>query len=435
MSKRFPLSAMAFAAACACLGASADDSATVKDLAQKLEASLRTIEALTKRVEQLELERKKSAPAAVEFRAPGAAELGARVEAVERSVAQAEASSAAASQVDLGLPIHGFADVGGGIRNDAAAGTSQPRGFKVGVFDLYMTPQISSRIKALVEIAFEYDESGVLNVDVERMQLGYAFGDWLTLWGGRFHTPYGYWNTAFHHGAQLQTTIVRPKFLDFEDSGGILPAHSVGVWANGATRTGLGKVGYDFYVINGDRITTGVLDFQARGDSDSNVGYGFRTSLTPAGTSLTVGVHGFDQRVTGENAEGTATGNVKVRMLGGFANYDTDNWEAMLEYYNFRNRDIAGGTGTHASNAWYAQVGYNINEQYTPYVRYESCSLSDADPFFTLQESGKSYRRSVAGVRYNLSPKAALKAEWLRTTGAGTSGTQDSLAIQYSIRF
>jgi hypothetical protein len=29
-------------------------------------------------------------------------------------------------------------------------------------------------------------------------------------WAGRFHSPYGYWNTAFHHGAQLQTSLLRP---------------------------------------------------------------------------------------------------------------------------------------------------------------------------------------------------------------------------------
>ena len=27
---------------------------------------------------------------------------------------------------------------------------------------------------------------------------------------GRYHTPINYWNTAFHHGQWLQTTISRP---------------------------------------------------------------------------------------------------------------------------------------------------------------------------------------------------------------------------------
>jgi hypothetical protein len=415
-------SLVATAAVLALVPAWAQDSARMKELEQKLEASLRVIDALNKRVEQLE--HKTTVPAG---------EWGARIETVERSVAQIEAASAAGLQADTGLPIHGFADVGGGLRNKAAEAQSI-RGFKVGVFDLYMAPQISPQVKALVEIAFEYGSDGALAVDAERMQLGYVFSDSLTLWGGRFHTPYGYWNTSFHHGAQIQTALSRPRFLDFEDAGGILPAHSVGVWGVGNLHTSVGKLGYDLYVVNGDRINAGVLDYQARGDSDGSVGAGFRASLSLAGTGLTLGVHGLNQGVSGGNADGTASGRVKLAMLGGYATYDNDDWEVMAEYYGFRNKD-QGGSGTHASNAWYAQVGYNINDQYTPYVRFERTSLSSADPYFALMDSGKSYRRSVAGLRVSVTPKAALKAEWSRSTEVGTSGTPSSLLLQYAIRF
>ncbi len=438
MSRSLFLSTIALAAAWACTPAAADDNgATLQTLAQKLEASLRTIEALQRRVEQLERVEAKDASAAPAT--PGG--WGTRIEAVERTVSQIEASSAAAAQADTGLPIHGFADVGAGLRNAAAAGTAA-RGFKVGVFDLYMAPQISAQVKGLVEIAFEYGEDGALGVDAERMQLGYVFSDALTVWGGRFHTPYGYWNTAFHHGAQIQTAITRPRFLDFEDAGGILPAHSVGAWATGGARTALGKLGYDLYVVNGDHINAGVLDYQALGDSDGNVGVGFRAQLAVGGTGWTLGVHGLNQGVSGTNADASISGRVKLGMLGAFTTYDSDDWEAMAEYYGFRNRDMGGtgggGSGLHASNAWYAQLGYNIGDQVTPYVRLERSALDQGDPYFALQDSGRSYKRSAAGVRYSLTPKSALKAEWLHTSetggGAGT-GTQDSLALQYAIRF
>jgi hypothetical protein len=410
------------AAALALTPAWAQDSSRLKELEQKLETSLRTIDALNKRVQQLES--KATVPAG---------EWGARIETVERSVAQIEAASAANAQADTGLPIHGFADIGGGLRNKAAQALSE-RGFTVGIFDLYMTPQISPQVKALVEIAFEYGSDGTLAVDAERMQLGYVFSDSLTLWGGRFHTPYGYWNTAFHHGAQIQTALTRPRFLEFEDGGGILPAHSVGAWGVGSIHTGVGKLGYDVYVVNGDRINAGVLDYQSRGDGDGNVGVGFRANLSVAGTGLTLGVHGMNQGVSGDNADGTASGRVNLSVLGSYATYDNDDWEAMAEYYGFRNKDQAG-SGTHASNAWYAQLGYNINDQYTSYVRYERSSLNSADPYFALMDSGKSYRRAVAGLKVNVTPKAALKAEWSRSTEDGLAGTPSSLLLQYAIRF
>jgi len=439
----FSKTLIALAAAGALSPAWADDAERLKALEQKLDQSLATIAAMQKQLDELE---HRGAPAAIAPQAAAApiasaasapANLDARVEKVEDSLAQIEAASTIAAQADRGLPIHGFADVKYGVRNTEAADIEHRgyRGTSVGTFDLYMTPEISPQVKALVELAFEYDDSGELGVDAERTQLGYVFGDYLTVWAGRFHTPYGYWNTAFHHGAQLQTALTRPQFLDFEDSGGVLPAHSVGFWATGSQDTGLGRVGYDLYVVNGDRLQQGELDFQAIGDSDTNTGIGFRSNLAVAGTGLTLGVHGLTQKVAGANESGSATGRVLLDMLGGYATYETDDWEAMSEYYSFRNDDLAGGTGRHDSSAWYAQVGYNLNDQFTPYVRYERAALNAADPYFSLQQSGASYRRTIAGVRYNLTPKAALKAELMRGTVTGTPGTPSSLELQYAIRF
>ena len=45
---------------------------------------------------------------------------------------------------------------------------------------------------------------------------------------GRTHTGFGYWNNAYHHGRWLQPTIARPRWVAFEDDGGILPVHWVG---------------------------------------------------------------------------------------------------------------------------------------------------------------------------------------------------------------
>ncbi len=146
-------------------------------------------------------------------------------------------------------------------------------------------------------------------------------------------------------------------------------------------------------------------------------------------------MHGLEQHVHGDNHDASESGRVRLLMLGGFATYDNDDWEAMAEAYHFANRDLAGGTGSHSSNAWYAQLGYNIDDRFTPYARFEDASFNLADSYFTLQDSGRSYRRSVAGLRYNLSPKAALKMEWLRTTESANAGAANSLSAQYAIRF
>ena len=61
----------------------------------------------------------------------------------------------------------------------------------------------------------------------------YRFNDYFSVSGGRFHTAIGYYNTAYHHGNWLSTAEGRPIMYLFEDSGGVLPVHTVGVTMTG----------------------------------------------------------------------------------------------------------------------------------------------------------------------------------------------------------
>ena len=145
-----------------------------------------------------------------------------------------------------------------------------------------MTPQISAQVKGLLELAFEHDERRQPVRGPRAHAARLRLSDELTLWGGRFHTPYGYWNTAFHHGAQIQTSIGRPRFLEFEDEGAIC-RRTRSASGPPAAATALGRVAYDLYVANADRIEAGVLDFQPIGMDDARFSTGFRAGLTPAG--------------------------------------------------------------------------------------------------------------------------------------------------------
>ncbi len=170
-----------------------------------------------------------------------------RIDALEKQVSQMGARLPTSQ--DEGLPLHGFMDVGVGARSKGGS-----KGFGLGNLDLYLTPRIGERIKGLIELNFEISDVGELDTDLERMQIGYVFSDAATVWAGRFHSPWGYWNTAYHHGQQIQTTLTRPKFLEFEDRGGIIPAHSVGMWGTGAIPAGTGKLTYDIFTGNSQRI-------------------------------------------------------------------------------------------------------------------------------------------------------------------------------------
>jgi hypothetical protein len=435
------------------------DAEKMKVLEQKLERSMQLIEQLSAKVSQLE--QTKTSPAA----APASGEQQAKLEALERQVAQLGSGISNRSS-DSGLPLHGFADVGlsRSGENNAVRGKGS-KGFNVGTLDLYLTPQFGDRVRSLVELVFEVDKDGNVATDLERVQMGYAFSDAATGWIGRFHTPYGYWNTAFHHGAQIQTSVSRPRFLDFEDKGGILPAHTTGAWLTGSVGASSGRFGYDLYVGNAPRLQvdgdanpsalstlnaaalnphaaaggyagTGTLNMRMAGSSSYQPSTGGNVWYEPSSIDgLRLGLHALRANIEDDSADRNET---RVGMLGAYGVYATDRWELLGEYYAFRNKDRSADTGTHSSWAAYVQAGYNIGRM-TPYARLEKTSLDQKDNYFAVQESGRSYTRGALGLRYDLDPKAAIKFEYLRTNqddiGPGLRDNYHEARMQYAIRF
>lgn len=354
-----------------------------------------------------------------------------------------------AALADSGIPLHGFADVGyTRASNDQTRLDQAGRGFSASSLDFYLTPQFDDQSKALIELIFEFAADGSLATDLERIQLGYTFSDQLTGWVGRFHTPYGYWNTGFHHGAQIQTSILRPRFIDFEDKGGLLPAHVMGAWATGATAVGDASLTYDLYVGNGNAMDVtalsshdGTLAINNSRDSNGNKLVGANVGYNIG--SLVVGAHAFTERVNIRDAVSLANlANVSVNMTGLYGFYENNDWESIAEYYSFRNKSLPGGT-SYSSWLGFAQVGHTLRGVWTPYVRVEKASIDQNDIYFNSQEYGVTYARQALGVRYMLNPKAALKLEANRTkesessiptSGAG-NGNYNEVRVQYSIRF
>ena len=340
--------------------------------------------------------------------------------------------------------LHGFADAGLAFSVERKDPADRPRAFALGTFELFLTPQLGDRVKSLVELMFEFEGSGEMVSDMERLQLGYTFNDQATVWLGRFHTPYGYWNTGFHHGAQIQTSILRPRFIDFEDAGGIVPAHTVGLWETGAIGTGGGKVTYDLYVGNGPKINKvsatggdGELDPNNVKDDNhnlavgANIGYEFGGALE----GLKLGTHWLRAAVDSRDDAGTRLDRTMLNMLGGYLYYNANSTELMGEFYQFLNRDETGASGTHSSWAGFLQAGYTLG-RFTPYVRAEKTELDQSDNYFRQQKSGVSYIREAVGIRYDLNPKSAIKVEGNHTdVNDRATEKYDEIRVQYAIRF
>ena len=425
--------------------AAANDSDRIAVLEQKLDQSLQLIRQLSARVQDLEADKRSgtaaAAPPAAAAQPPAAAappgaaaatppDTAQRLAKVEQTVNQMAAS--AGQHAEEGLATHGFADVGIGNHN---AEFSKYQGADVGELDFFLTPRLGSRTRALFELNFEVGSDGTVGVDLERAQIGYQFADSATVWLGRFHTPYGYYNTAFHHGQQIATSLRRPRFIDFEDHGGIMPAHTVGAWLTGSERVGDQRLTYDVYLGNSQRITGGALDMNNAGNTHGSTIVGGNLGLLLSGAldGLKVGVDAFQTRIEDEDQSPAYV--TQVRSFGTYAAYDTDNWEDIAEFHVFSNQDLTGHTGTHHSDAGFVQIGYRAG-RYTPYARYERGAFQQSDRFFAAQTNGSSYYREALGLRFDVDLVSALKLELAETRLTDrVIGSYDEALLQYAIRF
>jgi hypothetical protein len=414
-----------------CETANAQDPDRVAELESRLEQALKSIEQLTERVRELEA-REAPGAAVVEPTAPTDAAAAARIAELERDMAQIAAANVARRE-DVGLPLHGFADIVAGSNNPY---TPDLEGAVVGSLDFYLTPNLGERTRALFELNTKVGITGAVVTDLERVQLGYQLGDVGTIWAGRFHTPYGYYNTAFHHGQQISTSLRRARVVEFERTGGVMPAHTVGVWFAGANRFDFGRLYYDFYVGNSQRIgADGFIDTNNAGNTDGELIFGANIALAPEWTSdsLRFGITAFTAEIP--DAALPTQNRTQVNNLGVYATYDTDRWENFIEVYTFDNEDLTGGTGRHSSDMGFVQVGYRTG-RFTPYARYERASFDQADNYFAAQRFGTSYEREVIGLRYDLDLTSALKLEVGHTEI--TDRVQDEFEealMQYAIRF
>lgn len=358
-----------------------------------------------------------------------------------------------------GVPLHGFFDVGSGYSSRNAPVDQKIRHFRTGAVDLYLTPELGLGFSGLTEVVAEPDTfTGEFGIDVERLQVGYDFADFLKVWGGRFHTPIGIWNTMYHHGAQIQTSIRRPRFLDFEDHAGYFPIHSNGIWITGTQSVGFVQAYYDFYIANGPKFSAsdaGVVLLDPNNITDNNGSFliGGRARVEFGGKfhGLNIGIHsftttvdyegtsvGFDSTQATYNPATSVPGNsTKVTMIGGFASFERSGVEAAAEYYAFLDKNkIPYASALHVNHLWYIQGGYNLFGRLTPYYRFEKASLDMSDYYFSNFTYGASYSRSVVGLRWSILSSSAIKVEYLNTALTGQSGASYNIVQgQLSIRF
>lgn len=261
------------------------------------------------------------------------------------------------------------------------------------------------RLRLLVEALWTNHER-----EIERAMLGWKFSPTQTLWGGRVHSPIGYWNTEHHHGPYLQTTISRPRIVEFEDDGGILPLHWMGLQHSGQTLRGDGSWVYDLGVGSGP-VFAGALEPVAvlRPQRWGKVGVVGRLGWRPEATLATE--YGGSFASIRIPIDGQAGDAIHQSIANGYIHWDRERWRVRLEAFLVRNRfegSMAGSSGT--IRAGFMQAEYRHDPMWTGFARLESLGAHASDPYLTLF-GDPSRHRQVLGLRLDLPMRQALKLE------------------------
>lgn len=317
------------------------------------------------------------------------------------------------------LNIRGFLDFNlgfGSVANPliyplAAPPTTVHNTFQFGEIDLFMSSKLSNSLSFLSEVVIGSDASNAWGIDVERAQLTYKPSEYLELSGGRVHTAIGYYNTAYHHGSWFQTATGRPFMYYFEDSGGILPVHLVGLEATGAIpHTGRLNAHWIAQVGNGESSSDPVQNFLSEKNHKAFNIAGFIKPDWVRGLQL--GANYYNDVRTPEGLP-----HVNNSIVGAYIVYLTPNWEWLNEFQMQRDHSF-GSPVTYNTPLGYTQISRKFGK-YRPYFRWQEVNVPVRDP---LYGSVGRYEGPSWGLRMDFHGYAALKVQYNRIY------TRDALA-------
>jgi hypothetical protein len=396
--------------------------ATQTELIQKL---LTRIDSLEKRVAELEKEKTAATTVVATAGAPRVEAPAQPAQTPPPTEALHAGHDAAPSPGDIlpqypFLKIAGFGDIDFSASNLHGANggfgaqtlLTPHSGFEEGQFVLHLSSTLSSKVTVFSELSMTArSDAGTgtppatgFNVEVERLMIRYDLNDYFKLSFGRYHTPINYWNTAFHHGAWLQTTISRPEMTQF--GGSFLPVHFVGALVEGSAPANGWNLNYNVGVGNGrSTVISRDGDF---GDINNSRATLVNVFVKPqflyglqAGGSL---YHDQLNPATAPAAE--------EWIQSGHLVWAKETPEFIAEFANVTHKPNVGGV-TSNSQAFYVQTAYRLPWKLRllkPYYRYEYLHVPLSDAIF--RNLVPTFSGSTAGIRYDISSFAAFKAEY-----------------------
>jgi hypothetical protein len=310
--------------------------------------------------------------------------------------------------------------------------------FVLGPLDLLIFGQYAGLV-AMTEMALETQPGGAVGIDLERLFVRWR-GDRLTIDLGRTHSELGYWNNAFHHGRWLQTTVDRPRAVRFEDDGGTLPIHSVGVTARWQLLTGARQLELVGAIANGRGDT--VDDIHVADDTNAFKSLLLKLEARGFGArDLRFGIAGVYDRIAPASAlKRPALPGVSIQEAIGniYAAYRGQGLICIAEAFDILH--AAAGQRWNTFDA-FMLAGYRLG-RWVPYALGEVRTGDIArDPYFSptdpLGVIGPlpSFAEATIGVRREIKLWSAIKVEYRLTDIEGVSKPLQRWIVDWTFGF
>lgn len=325
----------------------------------------------------------------------------------------------AAQTLDLGereVNLFGFGDFNY-VEDEGDDG-----GFVIGQLVGHLSAGLGERFNLFSEISATARDDEY-NLEVERLFVRYEHSDLLKASVGRFHTPLGYWNTAYHHGTWLHTSVRRPDVIKFGSR--VIPVHFVGLMAEG--RLHFEDWGFKYQAGFGNGRHENIARAGDAGDVNSERAWLLAASAQSYALHVKFGVSVYSDKVSPD----FLTEDVDEIITSAYFVFDSERIEAILEYHHL-DHELDNGPGNDTSRGYYAQVGYRVptTARLTPYARVEQVDIGNEDPL--LGGLGIDYDATVIGVRYDVASTVALKGEYRREEFADNGKQDNNFQIQLS---
>ncbi len=301
-----------------------------------------------------------------------------------------------------GGPVyHQISSEGGKQENDFVLGADLVYGYQ------------KSDFRFLTEYILSTEES-----ELERFQLGWQIDEGNLGWLGRFHSPGRYWNSAYHHGQYLQTSITRPLIEKFEDEGGIVPSHVTGVMLETFHKR---QSADGFQTVLSFGATSVIGDHELApfdlldSSSKHNAAVDIRLAYLP--DQLDENQFGLifnwsDIVVDGNDiAQQQGLQRVKQSIVGAYVDWRSQDWRVLanLTYVsNQMKKQVQNQTD--AFTAAYFQAEYDLNQDWKVFGRIEDTAGIDNSEYLALFPNAV-IQREMIGLRFDFYKNHALTLE------------------------